>query len=127
MSLFSNRNGNRYGRTSSYTPSETARVNESTEVDLFVAENGTYWGISRVNPNGGRSYRLLRPEQCRDAAEAVGFMASVFAKDPNCAPDLKAELSALSERIESVVADVKQLAAPNGEAKPTGLLAALAG
>lgn len=120
MSLF----GNKKPHSSAFRPTETARVNESTEVDLFVAERGTYWGLSRVNPNGGRSYRLLKPEQCRDAAEAVGFMARVFAQDPNCSPDLKAELSALSERLEAVVAEVKTLAAPNGEAKPNGLLAA---
>ncbi|QDV74549.1 hypothetical protein [Botrimarina mediterranea] len=123
MSLFSNKKPNR----SAYQPTESARVNESTEVDLFVADNGTYWGLSRVNPNGGRSYRLLKPEQCRDAVEAVGFMAQVFAKDPNCAPDLKAELSALSARLETVVAEVKELAAPNGETRPSGLLAAFGG
>lgn len=120
MSLFSNKKPNR----STYQPTETAQVNESTEVDLFVADNGTYWGLSRVNPNGGRSYRLLKPEQCRDAAEAVGFMAKVFAQDINCAPDLKAELSELSQRLESAVAEVKELAAPNGQTKRSGLLAA---
>lgn len=125
MTIFGNKNKQTSNR--SYAPTETAQVNETTEVDLFMADNGTYWGLSRSNPQGGRSFRLLKPEQCRDAAEAVGFMANVFAKDPSCPVDLKAEFSALSEGIEEVVAKVKALSLGNGETKPTGLLSALAG
>ncbi|QDV73661.1 hypothetical protein [Botrimarina mediterranea] len=128
MSLFgNNKNGSRNREGRRFTSTESARVNETTEVDLFVADDGAFWGLSRTNPNGGRSYRLLKPEQCRDAAEAVGFMASVFAKDPNCPIDLQSELSELSKRIEAVVSEVKAMARPNGATKPTGLLAAMAG
>lgn len=125
MSLFGNKNKQSSNR--SYTPSETARVNESTEVDLFTGENGPRWGLSRVNPNGGRSFRLLKPEQCRDAAEAVGFMASVFAQDPDCPVDLKAEFNALSAGIDEVVKRVKAARTGNGETAPTGLLAGFTG
>ena len=125
MSLFGNKK--KQSSTRGYTPTETARVNETTEVDLFVAENGTYWGLSRTNPEGGRSFRLLKPEQCRDAAEAVGFMASVFAKDPQCPVDLKAEFNALSAGIEEVVRRVKADSTGNGETASTGLLAAFTG
>lgn len=125
MSLFGNKQKQSSSR--SYTPTEIARVNESTEVDLFTGESGASWGLSRVNPNGGRSFRLLKPEQCRDAAEAVGFMAGVFAKDPNCPVDLKAEFNALSAGIDEVVQRVKAARSGNGETAPTGLLAGFTG
>jgi len=126
MSLFGNQqqeenrsNGNRY------RPSESARVNETTLVDIWVNDKGTYWGLSRVNPEGGNSFRTMKPEQLGDAVEALAFLASVFTKDPNCPIYLKNDFIAMNRELQAVVGKAKNgfQEKQNGEVK-TGLLAA---
>jgi len=126
MSLFGNQqqqatrsNGNRY------RPTESARINETTIVDLWVSEKGTSWGLSRVNPEGGNSFRTMKPEQVGDAVEALSFLCGVFAKDPNCPLDLKNDFIAMNRELQRVVDKAKSgfQAEPNGKVQ-TGLLAA---
>ncbi len=126
MSLFSTKqqnenrsNGNRF------RPTESARVNETVIVDLWVSDKGTSWGLSRVNPGGGNSYRTMKPEQLGDAVEALAFLSSVFAKDPNCPIDLKNDFIAMNRELQAVVDKAKGgfQEKQNGEVK-TGLLAA---
>lgn len=125
MSLFGtkkneSKNGNRL------RPTESARVNETTIVDLFVTDTGSLWGLSRVNElQGGRSFRTMKPSQLRDAAEALAFLAGVFAQDAECGEPLRSDLSELSRELQEVVDRLKNgVRAVNGETKPTGLLAA---
>lgn len=126
MSLFGNqqKNGNR-STGNRYRPTESARVNESTIVDLWVNDKGTSWGLSRVNPEGGNSFRTMKPEQLGDSVEALAFLANVFAQDPNCPLELKNDFIAMNRELESVVDKAKRgfPAEPNGEVR-TGLLAA---
>lgn len=126
MSLFSTKqpyenrsNGNRY------RPTESARVNETTVVDLWVNEKGTSWGLSRVNSEGGNSFRTMKPEQLGDAVEALAFLASIFSQDPNCPLDLKNDFIAMNRELQTVVDKAKNgfREQQNGVVK-TGLLAA---
>ncbi|WP_148074594.1 hypothetical protein [Bythopirellula goksoeyrii] len=107
-----------------FRPTESARVNETTITDLFITERGPLWGLSRVNEQGGRSYRTMKPEQLGDAAEAIAFLCGVFAKDTNCPLELKNYLSALGKELQSVVDRAKAgfPARENGESPLMGLL-----
>lgn len=109
-------------------PSESARVNESTIVDLFLTDKGeSLWGLSRVNETGGRSYRTMKPEQLVDATEAIAFLANVFAKDEDCPIDLQATLSGLHGELQEVVLKAKNgFRVANGETRRVGLLATAA-
>ena len=108
-------------------PTESARVNGTTIVDLFVNERGSFWGLSRVNETGGRSYRTMKPEQLVDATEAVSFLANVFAQAEDCPLDLQHELSELHRELQAVVQRAKEgFPAVNGETRRAGLLASAA-
>ncbi len=126
MSLFSTKQQQENRSNSNrLRPTESARVNETTIVDLWVTDKGTRWGLSRVNLEGGNSFRTMKPEQLGDAVEALAFLSSVFAKDPNCPIDLKNDFIAMNRELQAVVDRAKSgfRERQNGEVK-TGLLAA---
>ncbi len=127
MSLFGTNNQ----ANGSNRPTESARVNETTIVDLWVNEkSGSAWCLSRVNPKDhSKSFRTLKPDQLVDATEAVGFLAGVFSRAEDCPVDLKAELTMVNQELQAIVEKVKAARTVgsqkvNGETERTSLLAA---
>ena len=126
MSLF----GNKKRETKSqFAPTESARVNESTIVDVWIDETngrGCSWGLSRVNPSGGRSFRTLKPDGVVDAVDAIAFISGILAKDDQCPLDLQNDLEILNRELLSIVEKVKANSEQqvNGKTDKTSLLSA---
>ncbi|MAT67965.1 MAG: hypothetical protein CMJ58_00395 [Planctomycetaceae bacterium] len=129
MGLFNKQNGSETeNRRNRRTPAESARVNDTVNVELWKSDDGQgrlSWGITRHNASGA-PFRTFHPDHLPACVEGLAFLANVLSKAKAVHPVIGADLTALAVDLDEVVAKHKARVIPQSvkAIETNGILAA---